>query len=259
MTRVSDLTPFQKRIAERSRQKNSRIVLSLDPTPGHDPKKFALKSIDRLYRHVCAVKLNFHLILPLSVSDLTEITELAHARGLECIADIKLNDIGNTNHIAIRYLLEMGFDAVIVNPLIGKVALNSAVKQTHERDCGIITLTYMSHAGAREYYGAEVINHRTGRIARLYKMFLSLAIDVKADGIVIGANQSDILKEISNLRKIPIFSPGIGIQGGRIALAIKNGTDYFIVGRSIIASANPIRAAKRFQQLAVPYNSNFKI
>jgi orotidine-5'-phosphate decarboxylase len=253
MNRVSDLTPFQKRIAEKSKLKNSRVILSLDPTPSHDPKKFAMNSIEQLNRYVCAVKLNFHLILPLSLAELIETTELAHSRGLECIADIKLNDIGNTNRIAIQYLLEMGFDAVIVNPLMGKIALKSAVKQTHEKNCGIITLTYMSHAGAREYYGARVFNHRTGRIARLYKMFLSMAIDVKADGIVVGANQSDILKEISHVRRIPIFSPGIGIQGGRIDQAIKNGTDYFIVGRSIIASANPSKAAKKFQQLALPY------
>jgi orotidine-5'-phosphate decarboxylase len=253
MNRVSDITPFQKRIAEKSRLKNSRVILSLDPTPSHDPKKFAMKSIEQLNRYVCAVKLNFHLILPLSLAELIETTELAHSRGLECIADIKLNDIDNTNRIAIQYLLEMGFDAVIVNPLMGKIALKSAVKQTHEKNCGIITLTYMSHAGAREYYGAKVFNHRTGRIARLYKMFLSMAIDVKADGIVVGANQSDILKEISHVRRIPIFSPGIGTQGGRIDQSIKNSTDYFIIGRSIIASANPIKAAKKFQQLALPY------
>jgi orotidine-5'-phosphate decarboxylase len=253
MTRVSDLTTFQKRITEKSRLKNSRIILSLDPTPSHDLKKFAMNSINQLQRHVCAVKINFHLILPFSLTDLTETTELAHSHGLECIADIKLNDITNTNHIAIQYLMEMGFDAVIVNPLMGKVALKSAVKQTHEKNCGIIALTYMSHTGAREYYGAKVFNQGTGRIISMYKMFLAMAMDAKVDGIVVGANQSDILREISHVKKIPIFSPGIGMQGGRIDRAIKNGTDYFIVGRSIIASANPVKEARKFQRLAVPY------
>ena len=253
MTRVSDLTPFQKRITEKSKLKNSRIILSLDPSPNHDLKKFAMNSISQLQRHVCAVKINFHLILPFSVTDLTETTELAHYHGLECIADIKLNDIPNTNRIAIQYLMEMGFDAVIVNPLMGKVALKSAVMQTHEKNCGIIALTYMSHPGARDYYGAKIFNQRTGRIISMYKMFLTMAIDAKVDGIVVGANQSDILREISHVRKIPIFSPGIGMQGGRIDRAIKNGTDYFIVGRSIIASANPVKEARKFQRLAVPY------
>jgi orotidine-5'-phosphate decarboxylase len=253
MTRVSDLTPFQKRITEKSKLKNSRIILSLDPSPNHDLKKFAMNSISQLQRHVCAVKINFHLILPFSVTDLTETTELAHYHGLECIADIKLNDIPNTNRIAIQYLMGMGFDAVIVNPLMGKVALKSAVKQTHEKNCGIIALTYMSHPGARDYYGAKIFNQRTGRIISMYKMFLTMAIDAKVDGIVVGANQSDILREISHVRKIPIFSPGIGMQGGRIDRAIKNGTDYFIVGRSIIASANPVIMARKFQRLAVPY------
>jgi orotidine-5'-phosphate decarboxylase len=111
----------------------------------------------------------------------------------------------------------------------------------------------MSHPGAREYYGAKVFNQRTGRIISMYKMFLAMAMDAKVDGIVVGANQSYILREISHVRRIPIFSPGIGMQGGRIDRAIKNGTDYFIVGRSIIASANPVKEARKFQRLAVPY------
>ena len=77
MTRVSDLTTFQKRITEKSRLKNSRIILSLDPTPSHDLKKFAMNSINQLQRHVCAVKINFHLILPFSLTDLTETTEFS--------------------------------------------------------------------------------------------------------------------------------------------------------------------------------------
>jgi orotidine-5'-phosphate decarboxylase len=180
--------------------------------------------------------------LPFSKSDLTEINDLAHKYGLESIADIKLNDIANTNHITIHYLLEMGFDAVIVNPFMGKAALKSAVQQTHAKNCGVIALTYMSHPGAEDCYG-------TRRIISMYKLFLAMAIDARVDGIIVGATQADILKEVSNTRRIPIFSPGIGIQGGKIDIAIKNGIDFFIVGRSIVASSNPVKEAKKFQRL----------
>lgn len=248
MTKVSALTSFQERITRSSKLKKSRIVLSLDPTPRPELKKFVMNSITQLQRHICAIKLNFHLILPFSKSDLTEINQLAHNYSLESIADIKLNDIANTNHITIHYLLDMGFDAVIVNPFMGKAALKSAVQQTHAKNCGVIALMYMSHPGAKDCYRADVLDPRTKRIISMYELFLTMAIEARVDGIIVGATQADILKEVSHT-KIPIFSPGIGIQGGRIDIAIKNGTDFFIVGRSIIASSNPLKEAKKFQRL----------
>jgi orotidine-5'-phosphate decarboxylase len=239
-------------MARSSKLKKSQIVLSLDPAPRPELKKFVMNSINQLQPHICAVKLNFHLILPFSKSDLTEINHLAHEYGLESIADIKLNDIANTNHITIRYLLEMGFDAVIVNPFMGKAALKSAVQQTHAKNCGVIAITYMSHPGAKDCYGADVLDRCTKRIISMYELFLTMAIDARVDGIIVGATQADILKKVSHVG-IPIFSPGIGIQGGRIDSAVKNGTDFFIVGRSIIASSNPVKEAKKFQRLTTPF------
>ena len=38
---------------------------------------------------------------------------------LQTIADIKLNDIGNTNKVTTEHLWNLGFDAVIANPIMG--------------------------------------------------------------------------------------------------------------------------------------------
>jgi orotidine-5'-phosphate decarboxylase len=249
LTKVSRLTHFQKRIIRSSELKKSRIVLSLDPTPRPELKKFVMNSINQLQRHICAIKLNFHVILPFSQVDLTEINDLAHRYGLESIADIKLNDIVNTNHITIHYLIDMGFDAVIVNPFMGKAALKSAVQQMHANNCGVIALLYMSHPGAKDCYGADVFDHRKRKIISMYKLFLTMAVDARADGIIVGATHANILKEVPHTERIPIFSPGIGTQGGSVDIAIKNGTDFFILGRSIIASSNPVKEAKKFQRL----------
>src|ERR687895_2544065 len=197
MTRVHYLASFRNRIEQSSKLKNSRIVLSIDPIQSSQPKRFAMKSIKHLQHTICAVKLNFHLILPLSKSDLSEVNKLAHLYRLQSIADIKLNDISNTNQIAIQYLLEMGFDSVIVNPIMGREALRSAVKQTHESNCGVIALVYMSHRGAKDCYGADVISQRTKRIIRMYKHFLNMTNDAGVDGIVVGATHIAVLKEIS--------------------------------------------------------------
>jgi orotidine-5'-phosphate decarboxylase len=249
MIRVSGLPSFRKRIKKSSKLKNSRIILSLDLPHMPELKKFALMSIIRLQQHICAIKVNFHLILPFSKSDLTELNYLAHSYGLESIADIKLNDIASTNQIAIQHLLEMGFDSVIVNPFMGKDSLKSAIEQTHEKNCGVIALVYMSHPGARECYGADIVNGKKNRTISMYKLFYNMAIDTGVDGIVVGATHIDVIRDISKVKRIPIYSPGVGVQGGDICLTKKHGADFFIVGRSILTSGNPLRAVRKYQRL----------
>jgi orotidine-5'-phosphate decarboxylase len=46
------------------------------------------------------------------------------------------------------------------------------------------------------------------------------------------------LKYISSVSRIPIYSPGVGIQGGNPKLAIDNGSNFLIIGRSILHSKN---------------------
>ena len=53
--------------------------------------------------------INFHLIIPLSLGELTELNNFALDKGLPTIADIKLNDIDNTNRIATDYLWDANF------------------------------------------------------------------------------------------------------------------------------------------------------
>jgi orotidine-5'-phosphate decarboxylase len=43
--------------------------------------------------------------------------------------------------------------------------------------------------------------------------------------------------------KVPIYSPGIGAQGGEIEAVFEAGCNYGIVGRSIYDSKNPSNAA----------------
>jgi orotidine-5'-phosphate decarboxylase len=249
MSKISYLSSFRERIKQSSILKNSRIVLSIDPAQTLEPKEFAIKSIKHLEHYICAIKLNFHLILPLSKSDLTEVNKVAHLYELQSIADVKLNDISYTNQIAIKHLLEMGFDSVIVNPFMGKEALRSTVLQSHGSNCGVIALVYMSHRGANECYGADIVSKKTKRITKMYEYFHNMAIEEGVDGIVVGATDIPILKEISDNKGAPIYSPGIGAQGGRIDLVSEQKTDYFIIGRSILSSNDPAKEAKKLQRL----------
>jgi orotidine-5'-phosphate decarboxylase len=168
-----------------------------------------------------------------------KINKLVHSCGLQSIADIKLNDIENTNEVAVDHLTKMGFDAVIANPFIGRGALAALVQKAHKVNAGVIALVYMSHPGAKEGFGLEV----GGR--GLYREFLERAGGAGADGIVVGATQPDILKEVAG--RLPVYSPGVGTQGGDAEQAVRNGADYLIIGRSIVESRQPARVAKEIK------------
>jgi orotidine-5'-phosphate decarboxylase len=208
--------------------------------------------ISLLQHHICGIKMNFHLILPLSFSEISEINRLAHHYGLVSIADLKLNDIKSTNEIAIEYLSMMKFDAVIVNPFMGNEELRLASKLAHKINFGIIALVYMSHPGAEEGFGINVIVKKqvsaSDKVTQMYKIFFNYASKSHIDGIIIGASQDKILKELSSQKKLPIYSPGLGKQGGEISKAAKNGTDFFIIGRSIIESKDPLQVVININQ-----------
>ena len=235
--------PYRERILISAAEKKSRLVLAIDPSPAvADPGAFAQQMISLLHQQICAVKINFHLILPLSSKEMAAITGLAHSYGLQCIADIKLNDIENTNNVAVGHLVDrIGFDAIIANPFIGEAALGDLAEKARNSGGGVIALVYMSHPGAVEGFGLKLDDGR-----HIYSLFLERAKKANVDGIVVGADRLAQTKELSGA--LPVYSPGIGAQGGNPENAARNGADYLIVGRSIIEAKDPVGVASEINK-----------
>ena len=231
---------YRERIARASNDHKSFIILALDLDSQHSNFKYIEKLVKNLYQFLCAIKINFHLILPFAKKDIQRINKVIHSHGLLSIADIKLNDIGNTNQVTIQHLHSMGFDSVIVNPIIGQKQLASLVQFTHKIGMGIISLVYMSHESVNEGYGLNTIQRRSkeSKVIPLFEIFLKYAKTTKVDGIVVGATHLRTLKHVSSLSSIPIYSPGIGTQGGNAKTAKRSGSDYLIIGRSVLNSKN---------------------
>jgi orotidine-5'-phosphate decarboxylase len=247
------MTGFRSRIKNSSRK--SRIILAND-LDNKNVNKLESKTIDNiriLHEYICAIKFNFHVIMPLSQSSLAKINQIAHEQGLQTIADIKLNDIGNTNEITIQRLWQCSFDAVIVNPIMGLENLENLVTSAHGSGHGVITLVHMSHPGAKLGYGLSIRNPKTRKMQKLHELFLKWSISSNVDGIVVGATVPEIITSSSKMvkGKCEIYSPGVGTQGGDAKRTLQAGANYLIVGRTILNSVDPILQAKKLKMLSL--------
>ncbi|MGD8707931.1 MAG: orotidine-5'-phosphate decarboxylase [Nitrosopumilaceae archaeon] len=240
------MATFKTRISKLSKS-NGKVILANDYD--YSVKNLETKTIQNIKKlnpYLCAIKLNFHLLLPLSAKQISKITKTAHSFGLQTIADIKLNDIGNTNRVTTEKLWELGFDAVIANPIMGLDSLKNLVKSSHKKNKGVITLCHMSAPEAKLSYDMEV---KLGKKQQLYQLFLNWALESKVDGIVAGATFPKIISYCKKQagKKLDIYSPGVGTQGGKISEVLESGTDYLIVGRTILNSKDPVKVAKEMQ------------
>ena len=240
------MTKFSNRINNSS--KNTTIILANDysnKTPKLETK--TIQNIESLHEYICGLKINFHLLLKLGEKEIKKINKTAHNYGLQTIADIKLNDIGNTNLVTAENLWELGFDALIVNPIMGNQSLKNLIQNSHKMGKGVISLCHMSAPEARISYELNVIKQKNSKKIPLYQIFLDWSIKNKSDGIIVGATYPDIIKFCKQKvgKKVQIYSPGVGTQGGNPSVAKKLGSDFLIVGRTILNAQNPTQVAKK--------------
>ncbi|MFQ5573374.1 MAG: orotidine-5'-phosphate decarboxylase [Nitrosopumilaceae archaeon] len=239
------MTKFKTRIRQIS-EKKGRLILANDyPFSKGNLELKTISNIKKLSKYLCGLKINFHLLLPLGSKEIIKINKIAHKYGLLTIADIKLNDIGNTNENATEILWKLGFDAVIVNPIIGKDSLKKIIHSAHKKNKGVIALCHMSAPEAKLSYEMNV--KQFSKQKKLYELFLEWAISENADGIIAGATFPKIIRYCKKKTKnnLAIYSPGIGTQGGKIPSILNAGTDFFIVGRTILNAKNPVAVAKK--------------
>lgn len=248
--------PFKQEIAKVAKKRRSNIVLALD-LPVDKPSRIlsrSLEILEKTHPYLCALKLNRQAVLPLGLFDgVQKIVGRAHDLGLPVIMDAKINDIGNTNKAIAEYYFKAGFDAVIASAFVGwEEGLQPVFEVARKLRRGVIVLVYMSHKGAVESYGQTVHDSKAGRFSPQYIVFARKALEWQADGAVVGATYADKIREVHAVLKdkVPIYSPGVGAQGGDVEAAVKAGATYLIVGRTIVQAENPFEAAKRLRDVA---------
>lgn len=247
---------FRTKIEKTATAKNSNIILALDPPPQKPEKALrkAIEILDAVHLHICAVKFNRQMVLPLGLfGNMEKLIVKARNYGLPTIMDCKINDIGNTNRVIAEYYFKAGFDAVTANPFVGwEEGLSPVFEVAKRENRGIILLVYMSHKNSGFGYGQKVFAIETGETMHQYEVFARKALEWNADGVVVGATYPEIVQKVSLVlgEEVPVYSPGIGAQGAKVEDAVKNGAKYLIVGRSIVQAANPKQVAENLKLLA---------
>ena len=118
---------FQEKLDAIVKKNNSLLCVGLD----QGEFEFNQKIIDQTHDLVCAYKPNFAFYEALgargweNLKKTVEYIKTFHP-GMVVIADAKRADIGNTNNGYVQAIFdELKFDAVTVNPYLGKEALQT--------------------------------------------------------------------------------------------------------------------------------------
>ena len=156
------------------------------------------------------------------------------------IADAKRGDIGNSSErYASIFLNELKFDAVTINPYLGKDSVVPFIQSSEQ--CAFI-LAVTSNPGAKDFQYLKV-----GK-KFLYEKVIETALKWNAKknvGFVAGATKPNELRSIrKKAPAAPLLIPGVGAQGGSVETAVRYGCDnrgYLAIinaSRSVIYASN---------------------
>ncbi len=202
-------------------QRKTGIILALDVTD----EASALEITADVADLVDAVKIGYPLVLGTGLQIVSKLTKYAPV-----IADFKVADIPNTDHLICEHVFKAGCAAIIVQGFTGPDSLTECVKTATAFDGKVFVVSEMSHPGGSYFFTDEISKEIAG-LAKKYGAF----------GIVAPATRPERVKELRAAigDDLKIISPGVGTQGGSAADTIKAGADWVIVGRSIYNAENP--------------------
>ena len=220
-------TTFRQRLHEASERNDSLLCVGLDPDPallgGRDITEFCRTVIDATIKDVCAYKLNLAFYEAHGSHGYAALeTIVDHVNGrVPVIGDAKRNDIGNSARFYARGLFEtMGFDAVTVNPFLGRDSLEPFLDYA---DKGIFVLCRTSNPGGTDLQGLTA--SYDGVPMPIYEAIahMSTTWDTNGNiGLVTGATYPSEAQRIREIcPDMPFLVPGVGTQGGDLKEALE--------------------------------------
>ena len=180
---------------------------------------------------------------------------ILEARGAPYMLDLKLHDIPRTVHAAVKALVRPGVRILTVHALGGNAMLAAAVEAAAERAAelaiappDILAVTILTSIAPEDLNELGLQGGPGENAIRL----AALARDARCAGVVCGVREVADLKSFFGQGFVAL-TPGIRPTGSshgdqaRVATpreARAAGADYIVVGRPIIADADPVTVAR---------------
>ena len=209
------------------------------------------------------------------------------------LADYKVADIGfidkktgewaGTNEKIVRNLCNAGTDYITCHTIVGLSSIEESVETAHKHGGKVLTLPYMTHKGAKLFFGmpigAKQLEHISAELKEygikpvpngeeLYNalnevkdvtdLILALGKHFGVDGYIGPANDPDVLARYRSFTSNEVWSPGFGRQdkkGRDLETQIREwaqvvGPDSaMIVGSLIYKAEDPGKAAKEIMEI----------
>ena len=247
---------FIEKLTKATQKNKSLLCVGLDPDLERMPEEVSVFEFNKAIIEatsdlVCAYKLNFAFYEVLEDAGLDALKRTIRyiPDAIPVIGDAKRGDIGNTAKAYARSIFtNFNFDATTVNPYLGFDSIEPFIQY---RDRGVFILCRTSNAGAADFQA--LCSEVEGSQHPLFEMVALKASQWNIHGnigLVVGATYPEELRLIRNNHPdMPLLIPGIGAQGGDLALTVRYGVDAH-GEKAIINSSRQIIYASRGKDFA---------
>ncbi len=229
---------------------DQKVIVALDYS-GFDA---AMAMAAQLDPAMCRVKVGKELFTACG----PQIVNALQDKGFDVFLDLKFHDIPNTTAAAVCMAAELGVWMVNVHAGGGEEMLRTCVERLASRKAegkhvplliGVTVLTSMNQEGLAQTGVVDEVSVQVMRLAGLAK-------SCGLDGVVCSAEEAGLLKEAFGA-DFKLVTPGIrpafaeANDQKRIvtpAQALKNGSDYLVIGRPVTQAVQPVTALSAIQK-----------
>ena len=215
-----------------------KIIIALDYNNIED----ALKFIIDIDPSLCRLKIGKELFTKYGPKSIVEL----HDKGFEVFLDLKFHDIPTTVYKACISALSLNVWMLNIHLSGGydmAVAAMNAKKdcQSNSKIIGVTALTSLTDDDCTRIYGCK----RSDQLIRLK----DICLDANLDGFVCSPYDINILKTDNKIFVTPGIRTNDNTNDHHKVItpqeALKLGSDYLVIGRSITESSNPNKELRR--------------
>lgn len=180
------------------------------------------------------------------------VCELVRKSGSQLFLDLKFHDIPNTVQGAVKGALALGAQMITLHASGGPTMLSAAraaAEDAGQRDVILVAVTVLTHLSPAEFNATFA---STRPVEESVVALARVAKEGNMSGVVASARELPAIKQAMG-RDFVVVTPGIRLPDAkqddqtRVVTpeqAIRDGADYLVVGRPIIAAKDPLAACR---------------